>query len=106
MDSSFVNLARDLAMFAKDTFSNIAPEVWEMTMRKIVAGAYLKMGGGIIVGIVGITSGIFATREKEGVSIFICLIIFAIAISIFCPGFLEWYSVDYYTLKAIMELVH
>lgn len=37
MDSIFVSLARDLAIFAKDTFNNIAPNVWAIARQSVYA---------------------------------------------------------------------
>lgn len=122
MDSTFVNLVKDLAMFAKDTLSNIAPEVWEMARMKVMAGIYVNaffaISSLIVFAILPKYIKILHKTAKEAgydnegwiilLVVAYCLVM-ACFIAFFACGAALIYNtitIDYHTLESIMNLIH
>ena len=115
MDSTFVDLARDLALFAKDTFNNVAPEVWELAQQKIMATIIgVEIGIGVCIftlmcSIISVTYG--ASRKYANDACIVGGLLFGVAtvvtlipLTISLVHYLI--ATDYYVLLTIMKLIH
>lgn len=107
-DSTFVEItkmAKDLAFFAKDTFTEIAPEVWEMVYGRMLVEAKLDVGFAILIGIISVVCFVFSVIMEEGVLFVVGIILIVIALFFLYFGLIDIYALDYATLLRIIETV-
>ncbi len=111
MDSTFVEItkmAKELAFFAKDTFTNIAPEGWEMVSTRIMVEAKLAIAMssvGMGFSLICLVVAFFLDDEGSVAFALVGLVILVISSLFIYGGIVDIYSLDYATLTRIIETV-
>lgn len=112
MDSTLVNLLKDLTLQSVELIKTAAPEVWAMTYQRVFIEACAQLWGGLFFLSLGVVSIILSVTKREDwgdgiILTFIAAVFCFVAAFILIPvGLITLYSLDFETLSRIANIVH
>lgn len=112
MDSTFVEILRNLTVETIDMVKASSPLVWEMTKQRvmIIATTGIRLGGvGIVISFFLFALGIYAfKKDVDDISVWFFVFGFTLLVIstiVCCSNWVSLHSVDYLTTLRILEMI-